>query len=359
MASLSAHDSAVNKATEKKIIKVYRKFRPDLQWVVSFDVGIKNLAYCLLSYDDQKEVGNQIQIRSWDVIDLMDEKHSDNICSGTVKSGKSQGKVCGKKAGWFDKNTGSCYCKTHKTASSEEIKKKKATSTDTMVLCSNMVKELDKRRELLETADIILIENQPTKNPKMKNLSNMLYSYFIIRGVVDRQLIKKIQFIDPRNKLDVYDGPYVSCNLKGRYARNKFYGKVYCRYLIRAQADKLAFFDSFKKKDDLADSMMQGAWFLMKKNLPKKGRKIKKNINNECQSNDEGKALIEYENNWYRYKQIRARRPKNDKMMKLTLANVKYIISKNPKNWKATKQLSEAIPFFFGTTSFLEGMMKK
>ena len=48
-----------------------------------------------------------------------------------------------------------------------------------------MVKKLDERLELLN-CDEVMLEHQPSKNPRMKNLSFMLYSYFIIREFVDK-----------------------------------------------------------------------------------------------------------------------------------------------------------------------------
>ena len=48
--------------------------------------------------------------------------------------------------------------------------------------------ELDKKKHFLECS-IVLIENQPTlKNPKMKAISSTIYDYFLIRGIVDKQL---------------------------------------------------------------------------------------------------------------------------------------------------------------------------
>ena len=108
-----------------------------------------------------------------------------------------------------------------------------------------------------------------------------MFKYF--RGIYK---VKKVIFVNPRNKLEVYDGPYVQCNLKGQYARNKFYGKVYCRYIIRNQPSDIKLFESHKKKDDLADSFLQGVWFLCK-------NKIKQSS---------GKTKINYENNWNRFK---------------------------------------------------------
>ena len=53
--------------------------------------------------------------------------------------------------------------------------------------------------------DEVLIENQPTlKNPTMKTISTLLYSYFVMRGITDKQgTISNVRFICPSNKLKV------------------------------------------------------------------------------------------------------------------------------------------------------------
>ena len=56
--------------------------------------------------------------------------------------------------------------------------------------------------------DEILIENQPSlKNPNMKTIACILYSYFVMRGIIDKEKnkspIKFVKFISPSNKLKV------------------------------------------------------------------------------------------------------------------------------------------------------------
>tara|TARA_B100000886_G_scaffold304031_1_gene235006 strand:- start:232 stop:546 length:315 start_codon:yes stop_codon:yes gene_type:complete len=69
---------------------------------IGWDIGIKNLSYCIL---DSK--GDIIE---WDIIDLtgMDE------CKFKCISCKKNGEVCSKTASYIDKNdTMKFYCKTH------------------------------------------------------------------------------------------------------------------------------------------------------------------------------------------------------------------------------------------------------
>ena len=52
----------------------------------------------------------------------------------------------------------------------------------------------------------------------------------------------------PRNKLKIYDGPPVECNLKSKYAQRKKLGIEYCRYIIQNNKNYLDFFELNKKK---------------------------------------------------------------------------------------------------------------
>lgn len=74
--------------------------------------------------------------------------------------------------------------------------------------------------------------------------------------------------INARNKLKVYDGPKIECNIKETYKKNKFLAIKYCDYMIRdnKNIDKKYhdLYDSSKKKDDLSDSYLQGIYYIDK-----------------------------------------------------------------------------------------------
>ena len=297
-------------------------------WIASFDIGIKNLAYCILALDEteNKLPGREIIVKKWDVIDLTFDETINNCTT------------CNKGAVY--KENLLYYCKKHKTTNSVLIKKPKVKLFDTQTISIRLVQELDKIPELMDVSTIC-IENQPSKNPKMKNLSFLLYSYFVVRCIVDKQQKTNVIFINPRNKLEIYDGPYVPCNLKGQYSRNKFYGKIYCKFFVRNQKKEIEFFNSFKKKDDLADCMLQGVWYL------------KKNTRT-CYS--KGKKQIQYENNWNRFKNIRAYKCYNINNY-VTLSNIKHAIL-HDKNWKKVPNIVRGIEFFFGNLEFIEKKLK-
>ena len=59
----------------------------------------------------------------------------------------------------------------------------------------------------LREVDKVVIENQPAmKNPTMKSIQMMIYSYFLMNGVCYDSPITNIEMINARNKLKAYQG---------------------------------------------------------------------------------------------------------------------------------------------------------
>ena len=108
--------------------------------ILSFDIGIKNLAYCMIDTETN-------DILDWNILD----------CSGTNET-------------------------------------------------LTVIKTLDQYDYILE-ADIVLLEKQPSFNPKMRNISTALYVYFTLRIQHDRNEICKIIFYPAKYKL-------MCCNTK-------------------------------------------------------------------------------------------------------------------------------------------------
>ena len=132
-----------------------------------------------------------------------------------------------------------------------------------------MVQLLNDKPDFLNV-DVIIIENQPAlKNPTMKTIQMLLYSYFLVNGVtVEEKPLNNIEMINARNKLKAYNGPTVECEIKDKYKRTKFLGVKYCDIMINENSKidekyKKMFKDS-KKKDDLSDAYLQGIYWLKK-----------------------------------------------------------------------------------------------
>jgi len=158
--------------------------------VVSFDVGCKNLAYCVI-----EECAEGKRIVHWEVVDL------------------------------------------------------KNTSRDS--ICASVVSCMDARPFLLE-ANAVVIEKQPAKNNSMRIIEALLNAYFVIKGV------PKVVIYSAKHKLG-------SVTIKGKagYRDRKRLGVNRCAEYVKCQSDSVqAQFHSSKKKDDLADCLLQGLSYM-------------------------------------------------------------------------------------------------
>lgn len=236
--------------------------------ILSWDVGVHNLAFCKLSYDKDNY---KFPIDQWAVIDLLDEER--HLCIHQLKSGK----VCGKQGSYTcvlkendsdNEEKVQYLCATHsKVKDAKDLydkialikkptKKEQSEKRSLINLGRSMYKKLDAMPELLEV-DAVVIENQPCmKNPTMKSVQMMLFSYFLMKGV------ENIQLISARNKLKVYKGEEMTSTKKTGYAKTKDLGIKYCEEMIKDDAENLKYLKTHKKKDDLCDAYLQGAFYL-------------------------------------------------------------------------------------------------
>ena len=196
--------------------------------------------------------------------------------SGQLEKVSDPGKCdCGKKE--FAEG----LCRTHlqqkklKEIKSQDIEFNSRTNSNKIhveQLELSLIRILDQKPELLQV-DEVLIENQPAySNPKMKNIASTLKTFFHIRGIIDRErtgsTIKRVRMNSPEGKLKVNADQTFDVLENGddgkKYKLTKALGVKYCRQLIRNDSQSLAIFESLKKKDDLCDAMLQGAYYLTK-----------------------------------------------------------------------------------------------
>ena len=225
---------------------------------LSFDVGIKNLAFCCI--DEDKKT-----IEQWGILNLNDNP----ICEMVLK------KKCYKQATYsLGNNNNTCfYCSAHikhksleKLSKDKKYKKKKlSTNYDLSKLSQNCIEKL----KTIDLKDVkyVLVENQPAlKNPTMKSIQMIIYTFFIIEGVMKKESsIEEIHMVNARNKLKVYKGPEIKCEIKEKYKKNKFLSIEYTKNMILNEKKEFQdLFKDSKKKDDLADAYLQGIYWIEK-----------------------------------------------------------------------------------------------
>ena len=277
--------------------------------ILSIDVGIKNLAFCLLEKSEFLEKTKEFNIIKWDVIDLTYSQIENENKTGCQCIEKNKNVFCNKQAKF--KKDGIHYCVKHskkmgflfpcvsnkpsainkkkladlviladsykiihngckKTElvslinehisknSFELIEKNNASKMDLVTIGKNIQSNLD---ELLKddflSIQIIVIENQisPIAN-RMKTIQGMIAQYFIMKknGIVE------IEFVSSFNKLKNCDK---KDDIKLTYSDRKKLGVKKCLEIINSSFSKWkTFFINHKKKDDLADSFLQGIWYL-------------------------------------------------------------------------------------------------
>ena len=241
----------------------------------------------------------------WEIIDISGEVKHEYKCNGALKSGArcekkasyynletkmffcakhskdfqnlvdikcikcchvlANGKSCGKKISFEGPEKFQGYCKVHakKYENLTEIRKDTKGTLDDMTI--KLINELDNRKYLLE-ADVITIENQPAfKNPKMKSVQMIIYTYFNLRGRVDvnqDKYIERILFLSASNKLKIkFDGKSEiekNLSVKNKYKRNKELAKLFCLEFL--EPDWEIFFNNHKKRDDLADTFLMNIY---------------------------------------------------------------------------------------------------
>jgi len=115
-------------------------------------------------------------------------------------------------------------------------------------LVGDIVGSLDRRGDWWEGADLVIFENQLDR--RMFAVQAMLHMYFACRGF-------RTKGVSAIHKLD-----NVTCatDATGTYRGRKKTGIVHCELLCPPV--NISFFRSHKKKDDLADSFLQGLYFL-------------------------------------------------------------------------------------------------
>jgi len=263
--------------------------------LISWDIGIKNLAYCVIDYDYIKNTSETVtcyesikNIIEWDIINVVPD------CDHCYKTNckKPASFKCyyyGKSVKWCLKHD-SIYNKLFeldRTCNSNNLSKKMSIKTinciniNIDVLRMSLIQKLDRIiLPLIKKYSInySLIENQPAmRNPRMKAIADTVYTWFLIRGIVDSKIIKSIHFISPSNKLKEYadeltksDNKYKSTKMKSISVVNDYFNTIKLSNTSSNTSSMIKWIkhlEKFNKKDDLCDTLLQG-YYWIDKNKP-------------------------------------------------------------------------------------------
>jgi hypothetical protein len=224
--------------------------------VLSFDIGIKNLCFC--------ELNDKGKILDWAIVNIS----NDVPCEHKMKNGK----CCDKPGTFIYKckldNSEMYLCTSHsKNKCYDKVKKFNNPKNNIFHISQNLVKKLDEFKFIERNITDVIVENQPSlKNPTMKSIQMIVYSYFLVNGICkDDSSIVGLEMINARNKLKVYKGEPIKCDIKETYKRNKYLAVKYCEKMIVDEEQKfIDLYNDSKKKDDLSDSYLQGIYYINK-----------------------------------------------------------------------------------------------
>lgn len=134
-------------------------------------------------------------------------------------------------------------------------------------LATRLFKSLQEHPSLLEV-DEVIIENQPVlKNPTMKSIQMLLYSYFVINGLMMNK-IKDIRFFIAGKKLEGFQGDHKIAkdkfgHIKSEYKQTKNSAIMFCKEMIKTtQPTWYKYISEQKKQDDLADAFLTNCCYI-------------------------------------------------------------------------------------------------
>lgn len=246
--------------------------KPSTYTIGSFDIGVRNLAVCILDKTDENP---GYRIREWKLISLVSQVGKKVLtCSSLIKKRKNDiPYCCGKKASfWNPIDKKIAYCRTHVPKDEIDTLQRYTTTkniTD-MELNESIINELDEISSLWLECDEIVMESQKRSN--MRRIVYMIFSYLTYKKIhQENTKLKNIKIISashklaiPQNKLSI-TLPTISQDgqTKKDYDGRKVLAKEHCVILLKNDHKHLTYYKSQSKKDDLADCFLQGLWYIL------------------------------------------------------------------------------------------------
>lgn len=272
--------------------------------ILSIDVGIKNLAFCLLEKSSETD---HFRIKKWDIVNLSEDESLKCVFA-------DKNSICNKPAKFKKEDT--CYCLKHskkqqyniptsehkpsvinkqkitqlfeiadsfnlhydpkikkaelsalinshiKETYFETIESKKASEVNLFNIGINIKNKFNEILKDESKIDYVIIENQIGPLAiRMKTIQGMIVQYFVMSHLN----VDYIEFISAANKLK-------DCDLKDKenYKDRKKLGITKCIGILTQDfrfSENLEYFNTHKKKDDLSDAFLQGLWFINHKKL--------------------------------------------------------------------------------------------
>jgi hypothetical protein len=225
--------------------------------ILSFDIGIINMAYCLMETTQDKK----IKIIEWNIINISGIPD----CSMCKKKAKSYVFLTNHK----NPNETSYFCSTHTKNYLEKHYSKKdinniqdSDKMDLEKLGQNLYLQLEQNPLLFNNIDCILFENQPVlKNPKMKSIQMMLYSFFLYKKTICLCEINILKFYTAKRKLEIKGIQLNQSEFdKKEYSDRKKLSKLITKEILKRLNDieNINKLETEIKQDDLCDCFIQG-----------------------------------------------------------------------------------------------------
>lgn len=199
-----------------------------MMYVISFDVGIRNLAYAIIQYEqvqhpkpyvkDREEILGRTNIKLWNKVDLGCNKYDIEKISSSLLE----------------------------------------------VLDNIAYNEIE---DIYGSTVHVVIENQPAlKSPTMKSIQIIIYTYFNTIAKYS-SLDMKTKLISAKSKLKYIESfpEFVGDCAKTGYAKNKSDSVAFTRWLLNNKAPNekaMSSLEAIKKRDDICDSYLQGLYYI-------------------------------------------------------------------------------------------------
>ena len=291
--------------------------------VVSFDIGIKNLAYCIFSIGQEG-----ISVAGWGIVNLALQ---DAVVKPQCNCAKAKGgALCGKTA-TYKYGEDQRFCLTHAKSSGKLLPTKELSATahkklkldELVAICTKYgigIVSTDKKPDVLakvvahfaaRTMEPIVVAKSKNANQihlveigkrikaqfdavfancepthvilenqispiagRMNTIQGMVAQYFIMRDANDRLAI---DFISSSGKLKGFTDKVlalptttVKAQDTNTYKDHKRDGIAFCHQFMAANGGLATFrhiIEAAPKKDDLADCFLQGIYYLKRENI--------------------------------------------------------------------------------------------